>query len=125
MPAILTPWAEWQNPSRRYGECCFKQIGDTARRLADALRTSAPACQRVTNMKRAVLDSALRPGPTCGLLRFRRVGMLGFEINVDLLADDEGSRIGQIHDDLQHLDVAELMRIVGIDPALTDNAGDG
>ena len=111
MPAILTPWAEWQNPSRRYGECCFKQIGDTARRLADALRTSAPACQRVTNMKRTVLDSALRPGPTCGLLRFRRVGMLGFEINVDLLADEERSGIRQIDHNLQHIDVVELARV--------------
>ena len=64
-----------------------------------------------------------RAGPPKGLLF--GFCLARFEINVDLLADDEGSWIGQIHDDLQHLDVAELMRIVGIDPALTDNAGDG
>jgi hypothetical protein len=37
----------------------------------------------------------------------------------------QGSGIGQIYDDLQHFDIAVLMRVVRIDPTMTDDAGDG
>ena len=49
---------------------------------------------------------------------------VGLEVNVDLLADDERAGIRQIYSDLQHIDIAELARIAGIDPARPDHARD-
>src|SRR6202050_506629 len=51
--------------------------------------------------------------------------LVRFEINVDLLADNEWSGIPQIYNDLHHIDIVELTRIAGIDPAGADDAGDG
>lgn len=50
---------------------------------------------------------------------------VGFEINVDLFANNEWSGIGQIHNDRQHIGIVELAWIARIDPAWANDAGDG
>src|SRR5215813_8750849 len=58
------------------------------------------------------------------LLRFRLVGTLRAEIDVNRLADDERSGIRQIDDDLENVDIAELARTARVDPSRADDAGD-
>src|SRR5271163_3203276 len=72
-----------------------------------------------------VTNQLMQPCPKLKDLLLGGVGVLGFEINVDLLADEERSRIRQIDEDLQNIDIAKLARIARIDPARRDDAGDG